>query len=67
MATWQKDVETVLTQLGGKGNVSSITDRIKVLRFFSRNGDFSQSVRTTLNSNRQKFKCYGSGLWGLIN
>ena len=67
MSTWTKDVETVLTRLGGTGNVTEIAEKMKGVRFFTINTNIKGSVRVTLNANRQKFKPCGSGLWGLID
>ena len=65
MTTWTEDIETVLKQLGGKGHVTDIVDKIKAVRFFSVNTNFKGAVRVTLHANRQKFAQYGHGLWGL--
>jgi phosphotransferase system IIB component len=67
MPTWTKDVETVLTRLGGTANVIDIAEKMKGIRFFISNTDVKGSVRVTLNNNKEMFKSVGSGKWRLIN
>ena len=67
MSTWTKDVEIVLTRLGGIANVTDIAEKMKGIRFFTNNTDVKGSVRVTLNSNKEVFKSCGSGKWQLVN
>ncbi len=67
MATWIKDVETILIQLGGEGSVASITEKVRGIRFFSKNRNFRNSVNTTLHKNTEKFQQRRNGVWALVS
>src|ERR1700733_12619975 len=64
--TWINDVEIVLNQLGGKAHLSIIYDRINGMRNMDNNEHLQESVRSTLNSNMDKFISYGEGVWGNV-
>ena len=51
MATWVSDVEEALIQIGGKGNISHIAEKVKEIRKFSDNETTMLKLKFSTQSN----------------